>query len=126
MPCSIRGIGGAYLLAGPGELEIELFKGDLNIRGARGTDLRAIPAGPDREVVEEVVIPSTGGGDSPGPPQTEVLTAQVDRPGVYAFNLTVKGDRHGTNIEWAFETNADAWVIETSRGQHDEQPPATF
>ncbi|MFP3904286.1 MAG: BNR-4 repeat-containing protein [Armatimonadota bacterium] len=121
MPWSIGGTGGAYLLAEPGELEIELFKRDLKLRGARGTDLRAILAGPDREVIEEVVIPSTGGGDSPGPLQREVLTAEVNRPGVYALNLTVKGDRHGTNIEWAFNTNATAWVVETSRGHRDER-----
>ncbi len=121
MPWAISGTGGAYLLAEPGELEIELLKRDLNVRGARGTDLRAILAGPDREVLDEVILPSSGGGETRGPLQSEVLTAQVDRPGVYALNITVKGDRHGTNIEWSFNTNAEAWVIETSRGHRDER-----
>lgn len=50
-----------------------------------------------------------------------MVSAQVDRPGIYALNLTVKGDRHGLNIEWAIATNAAAWVIETSRGHRDER-----
>jgi hypothetical protein len=121
MPWAIAGTGGAYLLAEPGELEIEFFKRDLNVRGARGTDLRVIFFGPDREVLEEVVLPSTDGGETRGPLQSETLTAQVDRPGVYGLMLSVKGDRHGTNIEWSFNTNADSWVIETSRGHRDER-----
>ncbi|MGM0492394.1 MAG: hypothetical protein ACQER1_05595, partial [Armatimonadota bacterium] len=121
MPWAIAGTGGAYLLAEPGELEIEFFKRDLNVRGARGTDLRVIFFGPDREVLEEVVLPSTGGGETRGPLQSETLTAQVDRPGIYGVMLSVKGDRHGTNIEWSFNTNAESWVIETSRGHRDER-----
>ncbi len=72
MPWAISGTGGAYLLVEPGELEVEVLKRDLNVRGTRGTDLRAILAGPDREVLDEVVIPSTGGaaGDAPGPAST--------------------------------------------------------
>ena len=121
MPWAIGGTGGAYLVAQPGELQIKLFKRDLNVRGDRGTELRAILAGPDREVLDEVIIPSSGGGEARGPLQTETLTAQVDRPGTYALNITVKGDRHGTNLAWGFETNAEAWVIETARGHRDER-----
>ncbi len=123
MPWAIGGTGGAYLLVEPGELVVEVFKRDLNLRGSRGTNLRAILAGPDREIVEEVTIPSTGGatGDPRGDLQSNVLTAQVDRPGIYALNITTRGDRHGLNIEWAIRTNAEAWVIETSRGHRDER-----
>ncbi|MGI5817064.1 MAG: BNR-4 repeat-containing protein [Armatimonadota bacterium] len=122
MPWAIGGTGGAYLLVEPGELEIELFKRDLNIRD-RGNDLRAILAGPDRELLAEVTIPTSGGtaADPPGPVQTEVLRTQVDRPGIYALNLTVTGDRYGLNIAWGMRTNAAAWVVETSRGHRDER-----
>ena len=121
MPWAIAGTGGAYLLAEPGELEIEFFKRDLNIRGARGTDLRVIFFGPDREVLDDIWLPSTGGGETRGPLQSEVFTAQVDRPGIYGLMLSAKGDRHGLNIEWSFNTNAESWVVETSRGHRDER-----
>ena len=123
MPWAIGGAGGAYLLAEPGELEVEVLKRDLNIFGARGTIVRAILAGPDREVLDEVVIPSTGGerDDPPGPVQSAVLRTQVDRPGIYALNLHIVGDRYGLNLEWALVTNAASWVIETSRGHRDER-----
>ena len=41
------GCGGAYLLASPGELTIDVLKQDLNQRSA-ATELRAILVGPDR------------------------------------------------------------------------------
>jgi hypothetical protein len=115
--------GGAYLLVHPGELRIELFKRDRNVLGSRGTELRAILAAPDRQVLADVTIPSTRGstGDPPSPVQRQVLSVQVERPGIYALNITTRDDRHGLNIEWAFETNAAAWVIETSRGHRDER-----
>lgn len=123
MPWAIGGTGGVYLLVEPGELRIELFKRDRNVRGARGTVMRAILAGPDREVLADVTIPSTGGstGDPPGPIQQQVLTASVQHAGVYALNLTTQGDRHGLNVEWAIRTNAAGWVVETSRGHRDER-----
>ena len=123
MPWAIGGTGGVYLLVEPGELRIELFKRDRNVRGARGTVMRAILAGPDREVLADVTIPSTGGstGHPPGPVQQQVLTASVQHAGVYALNLTTQGDRHGLNVEWAIRTNAAGWVVETSRGHRDER-----
>ena len=123
MPWAIGGTGGVYLLVEPGELQIELFKRDRTVLGSRGTELRAILAGPDREVLADVTIPSTRGsaGGPPGPVQRHPLRARVDRPGIFALNITTRGDRHGLNIEWAIETNAAAWVIETSRGHRDER-----
>ena len=44
----IGGCGGAYFLAEPGELVIDLEKRDRN-RGSQPTELRAILVGPDRE-----------------------------------------------------------------------------
>lgn len=123
MPWAIGGTGGVYLLAEPGELQIELLKRDRNVRGVRGTVMRAILAGPDRQVLADVTIPSSGGatGGTPGPVQQKVLTVPVKHAGVYALNLTTQGDRHGLNVEWAIRTNAAGWVIETSRGHRDER-----
>jgi hypothetical protein len=123
MPWAIGGTGGVYLLVEPGELRIELFKRDRNVLGSRGTAMRAILAGPDREVLADVTIPSTRGsaGAPPGPVQREVLSVQVERPGIYALNLTTRDDRHGLNIEWAIQTNAAGWVVETARGHRDER-----
>ncbi len=130
MPFSIGGVGGVYLLVEPGELEIEVFKRDLNVR-RRGWDMRVILAGPDREVIDDLVIPHSGGeqGDPPGPLQSVRWSREVDRPGVYALNITTGTDRHGLDIAWGLRTNAEAWVIETSRGHRDErhvEPIALF
>ena len=57
---SIGTAGGVYLMVEPGELVIEVFKQDQNLRAARN-DLRAILLSPDRRIVEDVVIPHSGG-----------------------------------------------------------------
>ena len=64
----IGGTGGAYFLAEPGELVIELEKRDLN-RSGRTADLRAILVGPDRRVLQDVTISDDGQarGGGPGP-----------------------------------------------------------
>ena len=74
----IGGTGGAYFLAEPGELVIELQKRDLN-RSGRRADLRAILVGPDRQVLQDVTIPDDGQarGSGPGPVQTARLSTQV-------------------------------------------------
>lgn len=122
MEWAIGGTGGAYLLAAPGELEIEVFKRDLNLR-RQGTELRAILAGPDRQVHAEVVIPSSEGsaGDPPGPVQRAVLRTQVAQAGIYALVITIRDDRYGLNMAWGIRTNATAYVVETSRGHRDER-----
>jgi len=122
MPWAIGGVGGAYLLAAAGPLEVEVLKRDLNVRSGR-TDVRAILAGPDRQVVADVVLPHAGGavGDPPGPVHRAVLTTTVEVPGVYALNITTTGDRYGLNVAWALRTNAEAFVVETARGHRDER-----
>lgn len=116
----IGGCGGVYLMAEPGELVVEVLKRDRNARNTI-TELRAILAGPDREVVAEEFIPDDGEavGSGLGPPQTVRLTAQVDRPGIYALNITVSQDRYGQNLLWGFRTNCSRYLIETARGHRD-------
>ncbi len=120
MNLAIGGVGGVYLLAEPGELVIELEKRDRNVRGIR-TDLRAILLGPDRRVVEEVVIPDDGSSErgKQGPVQRARLATRVERKGVYVLNVTVSQDRYGDNIFWGFKTNCPRYLIETSRGHRD-------
>jgi hypothetical protein len=118
-PAWIGGIGGVYLLADPGELVIEIAKRDHN-RATTRTELRAILAAPDRKVVAEAVIPDDGlPPGKPGPAQHVRLATTVARRGVYALNITVSGDRYGTQIVWCFRTNCRRWLIETSRGHRD-------
>lgn len=115
------GCGGAYLLAEPGELWVEVEKYDLNVRG-RKTFLRAILAGPDRSVLAEESLPEDGlgKGDGPGPVQRARLSTQVSCRGVYALNITVSEDRYGEDIAWGFRTNCAKYLIETSRGHRDK------
>jgi hypothetical protein len=113
------GIGGAYFAAEPGTLTIEVTKRDLN-RTARTTELRAILAGPDRQVLAEAFIPDDGLDlGKLGPRQSVRLSAEVPRPGIYALNITVSQDRYGEAMYWSFRTNCRRYVIETSRGHRD-------
>lgn len=116
----LGGCGGAYFLASPGELVVEIEKRDRHLRDRR-TDLRAILAGPDRRVLQEVTIPDDGRpvGSGVGLAQRARLSAQVDRKGVYALNVTVSNDRYGEEIIWGFWTNCPLYMIETSRGHRD-------
>lgn len=79
------GCGGVYFMAQPGELVIEVLKRDRNARNTI-TELRAILVGADRHVLAEEFIPDDGEpvGSGLGPAQTVRLTAQVERPGIYA------------------------------------------
>ncbi len=117
----VGGVGGAYFLAEAGDLVVEVEKRDRNLRGAR-VELRAILAGPDRRVLQEVSIPDDGKprGSGTGPPQRARLSARVDRRGIYALNVTVSNDRYGEEIAWGFRTNCRRYIIETSRGHKDE------
>ncbi len=116
----IGGTGGAYLLAEPGELVIELEKRDLN-RSGRRADLRAVLVGPDRQVLQDVTISDDGQarGSGPGPIQIARLSTQVPRKGVYGLNITVSNDRYGTEVTWGIRTNCTRYLIETSRGHRD-------
>jgi len=117
----IGGVGGVYFLAGPGELWVDLEKRNRNRQG--GTELRAILLGPDRRILQEVILPDDGRpkGSGVGPPQRTRLATRVDRKGVYALNITVSGDRYGDDIIWGFRTNCPRYLIETSRGHRDER-----
>ena len=116
----IGGTGGAYFLAEPGELVIDLQKQDLN-RSGKNADLRAILVGPDRQVLQEVTIPDDGQarGSGAGPIQTARLTTQVKHKGVFGLNITVSYDRYGTEMVWGFRTNCPHYLIETVRGHRD-------
>lgn len=117
----IGGGGGVYLLAEPGELVIEVDKRDLNRRDANRTELRAILAGPDRRVLQELIIPDDGLPSTAGvgPTQTGRLSTRVDRPGIHVLNLTVSQDRYGQEAIWRFRTNAKKYLIATARGHRD-------
>ncbi len=115
----LGGIGGAYFLAEPGTLLIEVFKRDLN-QASRTTELWAILAGPDRRVIAEAKIPDDGlPRGQLGPQRGVLLRAEVPRKGIYALCITVSQDRYGEAMYWSFRTNCPRYVIETSRGHRD-------
>ncbi len=114
----IGGAGGAYFLATPGELVIDLLKRDRNVHNRR-TDLRALLITPDRKVVQEVTLPDTGPGDGDGPLQRARLSTRVNHKGIYKLNVTISQDRYGEEIVWAFRTNCKRYLVETSRGHKD-------
>ena len=121
-PFLIGGAGGAYFLAEPGELVIELEKRDRNRRNSK-TELRAILVGPDRQVLQEAVIPDDGKprGSGMGPAGRVRLSTQVKRKGVFGLNITVSQDRYGDDMVWGFRTNCPRYLIETARGHRDER-----
>ncbi|GAB4130037.1 MAG: hypothetical protein Kow0040_07130 [Thermogutta sp.] len=121
VPWAIGGAGGAYFFATEGTLWVEVYKRDLH-RFNRVTELRAILAGPDRRVLAEARIPDDGlpAGKGPGPFRSVRLEVEVDRPGVYALNVTISQDRYGEEIAWGFRTNCPHYVVETARGHRDE------
>ena len=116
----IGGVGGVYFLAEPGELTVEVVKRDRN-RHNTHAELRAILVGPDRRVLQEATISDDRRPQGSGfrPVQQCRLSAQVERKGVYALNITVAQDRFGENTFWGFHANCPKYVIETSRGHRD-------
>jgi hypothetical protein len=112
------GAGGAYFLASPGKLVIDLEKRDRNVHERR-TDLRAVLLGPDREVLEDVTILDAGHSVGTGPIQRATLSTEVRRQGIYALSITISQDRYGEEIMWGFRTNCKHYLIETSRGHKD-------
>lgn len=118
----IGGTGGAYLQVLPGELEVEIRKRDLDAR-RRGRELQVTLFGPDRQVLDEAVIPAGGGmqDDPSSKLQRAVLRARIERPGICALMIHVVNDRYGLNVAWGMRTNAAAYVIETARGHRDER-----
>ncbi len=122
IPWFIGGIGGAYLMVEPGELEVEVFKRNWDARSGR-TQLQAILVAPDREVLDSAEIPPSRetSEESLAPVQSVTLGARVDRPGIYALMITSRGNRYGLNLGWSLRTNAAGYLIETSRGHRDER-----
>ncbi|MDA0746643.1 MAG: BNR-4 repeat-containing protein [bacterium] len=120
IPLFLGGAGGAYFLAEPGELVIHLAKYDRHVHD-RQTDLRALLVGPDRQVLQEITIPDDGlpVASGPGQPKYVRLSTQVERPGIYALNITIAFDRYGEEAAWGFVTNCKHYLIETSRGHKD-------
>lgn len=116
----IGGIGGAYFLAEPGLLVIDVEKRDRNKRSS-ATELRAVLAGPDRKVIQEQTIPDDGLPRSGklGPPRRVRFSTHVASKGVYALMITVSGDRYGEHMLWGLRTNCPKYLIETSRGHRD-------
>ncbi len=114
------GAGGVYLLAAPGDLWLEVEKCDLN-RTGRPTHLRAILFGPDREVLDEQILPDDGKakGSGSGPVQRARLSTTASRKGVYGLSITISNDRYGEDVAWAFRTNCPQYLVETSRGHRD-------
>ncbi len=117
----IGGCGGAYFLAEPGELVIDLEKCDRN-QSRRQTDLRAVVVAPDREVLGDVTIPDDSLPPGKlGPPRRVRLAVPVPRKGVYGLNITVSQDRYGEAMYWGLRTNCPKFLIETARGHRDER-----
>lgn len=116
----VGGMGGAYFLAEPGELVIEVEKRDLNRREVR-TELRAILVGPGRTVLQEAGIADDGKprGSGLGPIQSCRLATRVAQKGVYGLNITVSQDRYGEETVWRFRSNCPKYLIETARGHRD-------
>jgi hypothetical protein len=116
------GVGGAYFMASPGPLVVDIEKRDLNRRGVRA-ELRAILFAPDRKVVGELRLADDGRprGSGPGPIQRGQLRTEVASQGVYGMNITVAQDRYGEEVVWGFRTNCAKYLIETSRGHRDER-----
>ncbi|MCB9882567.1 MAG: BNR-4 repeat-containing protein [Planctomycetes bacterium] len=121
-PLLFGGCGGLYLLPELGPLTIEVWKRDLDRQG-RDTELRAILVGPDRFVLEEIVIPDDGRprGSALGPARKAMIETTIDRRGVYVLNVTVSQDRYGESIAWGFRTNCARYLVETARGHRDER-----
>lgn len=118
----IGGAGAVYFLAEPGELIIDLEKRDRNRTGSK-FELRAVLAGPDRQVLQEQIIPDDGlaAKSGLGPAQRCRLSTRVARKGVYALNLTISNDRYGEQVVWGFQSNCRKYMIETARGHKDER-----
>ncbi|NSW54918.1 MAG: BNR-4 repeat-containing protein [Armatimonadetes bacterium] len=116
----IGGCGGAYLLAEPGELIVEVVKRDRNARQTT-CELQAILAGPDRTVLQTEYIPDDGRpvGSGLGPAGSVVLKTNVERAGIYALNITASQDRYGDNFVWGMRTNCPRYMLETARGHRD-------
>ncbi|MEN6546789.1 MAG: BNR-4 repeat-containing protein [Armatimonadia bacterium] len=118
----LGGCGGAYFLAEPGELRVEVAKRDRNVRDT-ATVMRVLLVSPDRRVLQEETIADDGRptGSGLGPQQQVQLSTRVERRGVYAVNVTVSNDRYGYEMFWSFRSNCPRYIIETARGHKDER-----
>ncbi len=118
----IGGCGGAYFLAEPGELVVDVFKRDRNTTD-NPSILQAVLVGPDRRILATAQI-----GDDQrdkdsgmGPLLKARLTAQVERQGIYVLNVTYAEDRYGDRAVWGLTTNCPRYLIESDRGHRDRR-----
>jgi hypothetical protein len=126
----IGGHGGLHLFAQPGDLEVEIvataFDEKFPDRGwpsTSVTEIDAILAAPDREVVAE-----TTGSVLEDPTASKegdavmTFSTRVERPGVYVVNVTAAVDQKGTNVAWSARTNCDEFLIETATRHGQPEP----
>ena len=116
----IGGVGGVYFLLEPGPFWVEVEKQDLNRRDTE-THLRAILVGPDRTVLGEEYLAHQGmeKDSGVGPVQRTRFAVDVAQKGVYALNITITDDRYGVDTVWGIRSNAEHYLIETSRSHKD-------
>ena len=113
---AIKGCGGAYFLAEPGQLRITFTKRETS---SRAQPVRLVLATPDRQPVADVWIP--GLADSGAAVQSVTIEHDVVAAGVYALSLTAPNDRYGDRFQWMIETNCPRFLLETSRGHRDRR-----
>ncbi len=122
MPFRLGGCGGVYFLAKPGKLTVTVMK---NESGKTRRWMRAVLAGPDREILADVWFP----GDGRQSAQRVEISCPVPAEGIYVLNITAPDDTQGSQLQWSFETNCEKYVVETSRGHRDArhlEPLAVF
>lgn len=122
MPWKVGLSGGAYLMADPGELIIELEVRVDRLR-PEGGKIRVIFLSPDRKVLRDELIPleiHTSGDTRYGQFRTELRT-HVSHAGIYAFTLINPSDRHGIRTSWSMRTSARGYMLQTAGGHRDER-----
>lgn len=112
----LGGVGGIYLLAPRGKLEVSVFRQET---GPSACNYRLILFTPERRVLSDVMMPGLGDGKR-GITRMK-FAVEVEHPGVYGLCLTSPGDRYGTKSLWWIETNCPRYLYEVSRGHRDRR-----
>ncbi len=118
----VGGSGGVYFLVEPGKFKVDL---DIQLLKPKARDIfvRAILAAPDRTVLHDQYISAEDKNLLvSGCTNIYRLSFNVDaaRRGVYVLNLTQTRDRFGRAFNWSVQTNAEKYLIESSRGHEDK------